>query len=115
MEAKMRADLLHMASMRDLAESDLAESKRRNASLFSHLSEAKAKLSKAQQEKMQVERDQRATLALAKSLQQGGNNHSELDYYKRRVSHYYLLGLISGGGSALFGCLSDDTSLLLVS
>jgi hypothetical protein len=40
-------------------------------------------LSKMTQEKIQLERDQRATLSLAKSLQ--GNVHSDVDYYKRKV------------------------------
>jgi hypothetical protein len=79
----MRADLLHMTSKRDQALGDLAESQRRLKLVEDELSQTKTKLSKVQQEKMQVERDQRATLSLAKSLQ--GNVHSDVDYYKRKV------------------------------
>lgn len=79
----MRADILQIKSERDQALGDLAGNKRRSKSIKEDLSLTKFKLSKAQQEKMQLERDQRATLSLAKSLQ--GNVHSSVDYYKRKV------------------------------
>jgi predicted RNase H-like nuclease (RuvC/YqgF family) len=83
-EARMRADLLHMTSQRDEALGNLAQSQRHCKLVEDELYQTKIKLSKVQQEKMQVERDQRATLSLAKSLQ--GNVHSDADYYKRKVT-----------------------------
>jgi hypothetical protein len=87
-EARMRADLLHMTSQRDQALGDLSETQRRCKLVEDELSQTKTKLSKVQLEKMQVERDQRATLSLAQSLQQG-NKHSDADYYKRKVGTYF--------------------------
>ena len=79
----MRADLRHVTSQRDEALGNLAEKDRRCKLVEEELSQTKSRLSKCQQEKMQLERDQRATLSLAKSLQ--GNVHSDVDYYKRKV------------------------------
>ena len=89
----MRADLLHMTSQRDEALGNLAECQRRCKLVEDELSQTKIKLCKVQQEKVQVERDQRATLSLAKSLQ--GNVHSDIDYYKRKVWLMWEVCLLS--------------------
>jgi ABC-type Fe3+-citrate transport system substrate-binding protein len=83
LQARMRADLLHATTQKDQALGDGHETKRRLALVEEDLRQTKSKLSKMTQEKIQLERDQRATLSLAKSLQ--GNVHSDVDYYKRKV------------------------------
>jgi hypothetical protein len=82
-EARMRAENMLMTSNRDQTLESLHESNRRLTLLEEELAQIKTKLSKTLQEKMQLERDQRATLSLAKSLQ--GNVNSDVDYYKRKV------------------------------
>lgn len=72
-----------MSSKRDQMEIDLAETQRKYKLVEDELSHVKGKLLKVQQEKKQMEKDQRATLSLAQTLQ--GNRHSETDYYKRKV------------------------------
>ena len=84
-EARLRADLLHVAASRDEMKGELASAQRRCKLLGDDLTDTKAKLSKVQQEKMQVERDQQATMSLANALQ--GNAHSDVDFYKRKVSN----------------------------
>ena len=83
-ENRLRADLLHMTSARDELKNELVSSQRRCKLLGDDLTDTKAKLSRVQQEKMQVERDQQATMSLANALQ--GNAHSDVDFYKRKVS-----------------------------
>jgi hypothetical protein len=92
-QARMRADLLHVTTQKDQALGDGHETKRRLALVEEELRHTKSKLSKITQEKIQLERDQRATLALAKSLQ--GNAHSDVDYYKRKVCRRLFLGEVS--------------------
>jgi hypothetical protein len=60
-----------------------AKTERRCKLLENDLTDTKAKLTRVQQEKMRVERDQQATMSLANALQ--GNNQSDVDYYKRKV------------------------------
>jgi hypothetical protein len=60
-----------------------AKTERRCKLLEDDLTDTKAKLTRVQQEKMRVERDQQATMSLANALQ--GNNQSDVDYYKRKV------------------------------
>jgi hypothetical protein len=82
-EARLRADLLHMATTRDEVMEEQAKTERRCELLEDDLTDTKAKLTRVQQEKMRVERDQQATMSLANALQ--GNNQSDVDYYKRKV------------------------------
>eukprot|EP00980_Cylindrotheca_fusiformis_P010008 scaffold2214_cov139-Cylindrotheca_fusiformis.AAC.5 len=84
LEARLRADLLHMTAKRDEIMEEHAQTEQRANLLDADLADTKAKLTRVQQEKMQVERDQQATMSLANALQ--GNNQSDVDYYKRKVS-----------------------------
>ena len=66
--------------------------KRRFASLKGEHEQTVAKLSKLTHEKKVLERDQRATLSLAKSLEEekqgrmrNSSGHYDVDYYKRKV------------------------------
>jgi outer membrane murein-binding lipoprotein Lpp len=83
-EAGLRAELSVVVSQRDEA-LGFAEESKRKASLFQEeLHHVKTKLSRVTQEKIKMERDQRATMSLAKSLDSQGPVDS--DYYKRKVS-----------------------------
>lgn len=82
-EAGLRAELSFMTSQRDEALAQAEESKRKASLLQEELRVCKTKLSRATQEKLKMERDQRATLSLAKSLDSQG---PDVDYYKRKVS-----------------------------
>jgi hypothetical protein len=84
-EARLRADLLHLSENRDEGLAELAKKQRRCKLLEDDLIDTRAKLARVQQEKMQVERDQQATMSLASALQ--GNANSDIDYYKRKVRY----------------------------
>ena len=82
-EVGLRKDLMQMRSERDQARGKVQEAARRLTLVEDDLQQTKANLSKITKEKIQLERDQRATLSLAKSLQ--GNASTDVDYYKRKV------------------------------
>lgn len=82
-EAKLRADLSHMTTKRDEALSQAEEYKRMAVLVEDELRDVKTKLYRLTQEKIKMERDQRATLSLAKSLE--NNSSSDSEYYKRKV------------------------------
>ena len=83
-EAGLRAELSVMTSSRDEALGLAEESKRKSNLLQEELRQVKTKLSRVTQEKIKMERDHRATLSLAKSLDNQGS--ADVDYYKRKVS-----------------------------
>jgi chromosome segregation ATPase len=83
-EAALRADLNSLSNKHDEALAQAETANRKLTLVSEELRTVKAKLSRVTQEKIKLERDQRATLSLSKSL----DNHSTLDseYYKRKVS-----------------------------
>jgi uncharacterized phage infection (PIP) family protein YhgE len=83
-EASLRADLSFMISQRDEALGQAEESKRKASLLDEELRQVKTKFSRVTQDKLKMERDQRATMSLARSLDNQGP--ADVDYYKRKVS-----------------------------
>lgn len=83
-EAGLRAELSFMLAKRDEAFGNAEESKRKATLLEEELRQVKTKLVRVTQDKIKMERDQRATLSLAKSL----DSHvaSDVDFYKRKVT-----------------------------
>ena len=77
-----------MVAQRDKATGFAEESKSKVSALQEELRQVKAKLSRVTQEKIKMERDQRATMSLAKSLDSTSSlqGHSDAEYYKRKVS-----------------------------
>lgn len=82
-EASLRADLSVMTTKRDEAVSEAEEAKRKAVLMEEELRHVKNKLARVTQEKIKMERDQRATLCLAKSLDT--QTSADTDYYKRKV------------------------------
>jgi outer membrane murein-binding lipoprotein Lpp len=73
-----------MLSKRDEAFGNAAEFKRKATLLDQELHQVKTKLSRVTQDKIKMERDQRATMSLAKSLDI--HISSDVDFYKRKVT-----------------------------
>jgi chromosome segregation ATPase len=96
-EAKLRAELNLMHSKRDEVVANCEEYKRTTILLEEELRQVKAKLSRVAQEKIKLERDQRVTMSLAKSLD--SHSHSDTEYYKRKVSE--LTGHVQGLNSII--------------
>ena len=86
-----------MVSKKDEAHSSAEEHKRKSALLEEELRQVKMKLSRVTQEKIKMERDQRATMFLAKSLD--SHVSSDVDYYKRKVTE--LNGHLQGMNAVL--------------
>jgi hypothetical protein len=82
MEARLRAELSFMRSERDEALSVASECNRKVQLLDDELRSTKAKLLRTSQEKAKTERDSRAAIQLARSLE---NNSSNDDYYRHKV------------------------------
>jgi wobble nucleotide-excising tRNase len=91
-EAGLRAKLSMMTTKRDEALGQAEENRRKATLLQEELHDMKIKLSRVSQEKLKMERDQRATMSLAKSLD--SHMSSDVEYYKRKVSE--LNGHIQG-------------------
>ena len=85
-EAGLRGELSFMTSQRDEALGTAEESKRMASLLQEELRQTKTKLARVTQEKVKLERDQRATMSLARSLDNQQGNAYDVDYYKRKVS-----------------------------
>ena len=85
-QAALRGELAVTVSQRDEATALAEESKRKAQLLGEDLRSTKNKLARVTQEKAKMERDQRATLSLAKSLDHSATNTAGADYYKRKVS-----------------------------
>ena len=85
-EANLRAELSVCKAQRDEAVTEAEESKRKATLVQEEMRSVKAKLARVTQEKLKMERDQRATLSLAKSLDQNTTQSGPNDYYKRKIS-----------------------------
>ena len=82
-EARLRADLSHLRAERNDALAEAAQAKRKAELLEEDLRTTKAKHSKVVQEKIKMERDSRAAINLARSLDTHAS--SDCDFYKRKV------------------------------
>ena len=83
-EARLRGDISNVRSERDTAIGEGAESKRKVILLEEEVRLLKARVARLTHEKIKVERDSRAALSLARSMD--NHNASDVDYYKRKVS-----------------------------
>ena len=88
-EAGLRAELSIARARRDEAMARTEESTRKVTLLEEELRHVKTKLARVAQEKIKMERDQRAALSLAKSLD--SNVSSDIDFYKRKVCCYVII------------------------
>jgi polyhydroxyalkanoate synthesis regulator phasin len=93
-EAKMRADLLHVISERDAAHKDSMVAQRRVELLSNDVANLKTEKTKLQHDKLRLEREVRSARALADGLSSSllssnnsGNHHhrDDLDYYKGKA------------------------------
>mmetsp|Transcript_20673 Transcript_20673/g.29179 ORF Transcript_20673/g.29179 Transcript_20673/m.29179 type:complete len:380 (+) Transcript_20673:108-1247(+) len=82
-EARLRRDITSLRSERDEALSTSAELNRKAVLLEEELRLVRAKLGRVAQEKIKLERDSRAAISLAKSLDSHAS--SDTDFYKRKV------------------------------
>lgn len=83
MEARLRTENAQLRDQRDKAFTDLSEKTRKQALLEEELRLKTTKLSRVMQEKTVMERDSRAAISLARSLDNTSSN--DMNYYKRKV------------------------------
>jgi hypothetical protein len=86
-EARLRTDLSMLRTERNDALAEAAESKRKAELLDDELRTTKTKLSRVVQEKIKMERDSRAAISLARSLDSHAS--SDNDFYKRKVKDVF--------------------------
>jgi len=84
MAATLRAELAVARKERDEYQAEGEEAKRKVALIEDQYRNTKTKLSRVTQEKLKLERDQRATMSLAKTLDT--HSSSDTEYYKRKVT-----------------------------
>jgi len=83
-EARLRAECTALRTERDAALADAAESQRRAALAEEEARQAAAQLVRCRRDRVQMERDSRAALSLARSLD--GHAGSDAAYYKRQMA-----------------------------
>lgn len=83
MEARLRSDLSSLRGERDEALGIAASLRRKVSLLDGDLQNTKQKLARVEQEKIKMERDNRAAMSLAKSV--GTETSSDVEFYKRKV------------------------------
>jgi predicted ribosome quality control (RQC) complex YloA/Tae2 family protein len=100
-EAALRAELAIVATKKNEALGVAEEYKRKASLLEQELGQVKMKLLRATQERVKMERDQRAALSLAKSMNQChsgsatlSTSGADMEYYKRKVAE--LNGRLQG-------------------
>jgi len=84
LEARLRTDISSLRDERDKATMELSDYRRKLSLFEEELRLTKSKLSRVMQEKISMERDSRAAISLARSLD--NNNSNDMNYYKRKVS-----------------------------
>jgi hypothetical protein len=82
-EARLRTNISSLRDERDKALLELSDCRRKQCLLEEELRTTKANLSRITQEKISMERDSRAAIFLARSLD--NNNSNDMNYYKRKV------------------------------
>lgn len=83
-EARLRTDINSLRDERDKALAELHDYRRKQSLLEEELRLVKSKLTRVTQDKNAMERDSRAAISLARSLD--NNNSNDMAYYKRKVS-----------------------------
>lgn len=84
MEARLRSELSSLRGERDEALGTATSLKRKATSMEGDLQATKQRLVRIEQEKIKIERDNRAAMSLAKSV--GNETSSDIDFYKRKSS-----------------------------
>ena len=82
-EARLRTNISSLRDERDKALVELSDCRRKQSLLEEELRTTKANLCRITQEKINMERDSRAAIFLARSLD--NNNSNDMNYYKRKV------------------------------
>lgn len=82
-EARLRGEVSELRSERDVAIGEHAEARRKVGLLEEEVRLLKSRIARLTQDKIKVERDARAALSLARSM----DSHAadDVEYYKRRV------------------------------
>jgi len=80
---RLRKDMNDLRDDRDKALIEVNESRRKQSLLEEELRMTKTRLTRVSQEKNSMERDSRAAISLARSLD--NNNSNDMNYYKRKV------------------------------
>ena len=83
-EARLRTEIKSLRDERDKAITELSDHRRKLSLLEEELRLTKSKSNRVMQEKISMERDSRAAISLARSLD--NNNSNDMNYYKRKVS-----------------------------
>ena len=83
-EARLRTEINSLRDERDKAITELSDHRRKLSLLEEELRLTKSKSNRVMQEKICMERDSRAAISLARSLD--NNNSNDMNYYKRKVS-----------------------------
>lgn len=83
MEARLRSELSSLRGERNEALGTASSFKRKAATMEGDLQATKQRLVRIEQEKIKMERDNRAAISLAKSV--GSETSSDVDFYKRKV------------------------------
>lgn len=89
LEARLRSDLSSLRGERDEALGIAASLRRKVTLLDGDLQTAKQKVARVEQEKIKMERDNRAAMSLAKSV--GTETSSDVEFYKRKVRFLHFL------------------------
>lgn len=83
-ESRLRSECTTLRTERDAACAEAAESRRRATLAQEEARTARAQLGRCQRDKAQMERDSRAALSLARTLD--GHTSSDAAYYKRQMA-----------------------------
>jgi len=86
-EARLRSEIASMRSERDVALGTNAEMKRKSNLLEEEVRMLKSRVARLTQDKIKIERESRAALGLARSM----DSHvaSDVEFYRRKVRKYY--------------------------
>jgi chromosome segregation ATPase len=91
-EARLRGEVSDLRTERDTVIGELAEARRKVGLMEEEVRLLKSRIAKLTQEKIKVERDARAALSLARSM----DSHAadDVEYYKRRVRRMIMIRIV---------------------
>lgn len=88
-ECHLRNEITTLKKQRDTFQETCTIQQNKISNVEEELKMLKGKMTRLMQEKIKVERESRAALSLAKSMD--GYNASDVDYYKRKVRFIYIM------------------------
>lgn len=103
-EATLRADLSNATELKNQALAQAADAQRKVGRLEEQTSQLKAKLTRVTQEKFKLEREQRASQHLARSVDQ--QSTVDVEFYKRKVTE------LTGQVQSLNGLVLDKNRII---